>query len=178
MAEEIKKPEETKEANQADVSAADELAAVTTQLDEEKKAKNEALANVKELTEALEKKDFTIADLETKRGELEQSSQSLAAEVATTTKDRDVAVAQYLSMAKALNPSVPEGIIAGATIEEINESINKGKAIVEAVKKTMEAEAAGTKVPAGAPERSAISTESMSPREKIAAGIQPKGGTS
>jgi len=174
MAEEIKETKETPEAAQADVSAADELAAVTAQLDEERKAKDDSLAKVKELTEALEKKDFTIADMETKRGELEQSSQTLAAEVAATTKDRDAAITQYLSMAKALNPSIPDGIIAGATIEEITESINKGKAIVEAVKKTMEAEAAGTKVPAGAPERSAISTESMSPREKIAAGIQPK----
>lgn len=178
MAEEIKKPEETKGATQADASAADKLAVVATQLDEERKAKDDSLAKVKELTGALEKKDLTIADLESKRGELEQSSQTLAAEVAATRKDRDAAVAQYLSMAKALNPAIPEGIIAGATIEDINESINKGKAIVEAVKKTMEAEAAGTKVPAGAPARSAISTESMSPREKIAAGIQPKGGTS
>ncbi len=171
---ETKKHVEAKEATQADASAADKLAVVAAQLDEERKAKDDSLAKVKELTGALEKKDLTIADLETKRGELEQSSQTLAAEVAATTKDRDVAVAQYLNMAKALNPSIPEGIIAGATIEEINESINKGKAIVEAVKKTMEAEAAGTKVPAGAPARSAISTESMSPREKIAAGIQPK----
>jgi len=175
---EIKKPEETQEATRADLSAADELAAVTTQLDDERKAKDESLAKVKELTEALEKKDFTIADLETKRGDLEQNSRSLAAEVAATKQDRDAAVAQYLSMAKTLNPSIPEGIIAGATIEGINESIDKGKAIVEAVKKTMAAEAAGTKVPAGAPARSGISTESMSPREKIAAGIQPKGGSS
>ena len=81
-------------------------------------------------------------------------------------------------MAKALNPAVPEGIIAGETIEEIDASVGKGKAIVEAVRQAMEAEAKGTRVPAGAPTRGAINLEGMSPREKIALGIQQKGGTS
>jgi len=81
-------------------------------------------------------------------------------------------------MAEALNPAVPEGIIAGETIEEIDSSVEKGRAIVESVKKAMEAEASMAKVPAGAPARGGISLEGLSPREKIAAGIQQKGGTS
>jgi hypothetical protein len=40
----------------------------------------------------------------------------------------------------------------------------------------MEAEAAAAKVPAGAPTRGAISLEGMSSKEKIAYGIQQKGG--
>lgn len=165
---------ETQEAAQADVSAADELAAVTAQLDEERKAKAA-------LEEAVTAKDARIAEIEAALSEERQTSEARGEEARALETDvkalmqvRDDTISQYLSMAKALNPSIPEGIIAGATIEDINESINRGKAIVEAVKKTMEAEAAGTKVPAGAPARSAISTESMSPREKIAYAIQPK----
>jgi len=115
--------------------------------------------------------EFTT-QLEGKTRELEAST----AELATVNQAKGEAVAKYLDMAKALNPTIPGGIIAGETIEEINESINKGKAIVEAVRKTMEAEAAGTKVPAGAPPRGEISLEGLSPREKIAAGIQQKRG--
>ena len=173
--------EETK-VTENQVSASSEqseesLAAVKAQLDEEQKAKTA-------LEEAVTGKDTRIAafeaqvaefttQLEGKTKELEAS----AAELANTIEAKTEAVAKYLGMAKALNPTIPEGIIAGETIEEINDSINKGKAIVEAVKKAMEAEAAGTKVPAGAPTRGEISLEGLSPREKIAAGIQQKGGS-
>lgn len=156
------------------VSAADELTAIKAQLEEEKTAKatlEEAMAGKGTRIAELEAQvtEFTT-QLEGKTKELEAS----AAELATTKEAKTMAVSKYLGMAKALNPTIPEGIIAGETIEEINESINKGKAIVEAVKKTMEAEAAATKVPAGAPTRGEISLEGLSPRDKIAAGIQQK----
>ena len=156
------------------VSAADELTAIKAQLDEEKTARAT-------LEETLAGKDTRVAELEAQVTEfttqLEGKTRELeasAAELATVNQAKGEAVAKYLDMAKALNPTIPEGIIAGESIEEINESINKGKAIVEAVKKTIEAEAAGTKVPAGAPTRGEISLEGLSPREKIAAGIQQK----
>ena len=165
--------EETK-VTENQVSAADELAAITAQLDEEKKAKaalEETLAGKDTKIAAFEAQvaEFTT-QLEGKTRELEAS----AAELVTVNQAKGEAVAKYLEMAKSLNPTIPEGIIAGETIEEINESTNKGKAIVEAVRKTMEAEAAGTKVPVGAPTRGEISLEGLSPREKIAAGIQQK----
>jgi len=163
------------------VSAADELTAIKAQLEEGKTARaalEETLAGkdtrVAELEAHVTEFESQVAEfttqLEGKTKELETS----AAELATTREAKTEAVAKYLGMAKALNPTIPEGIIVGETIEEINESINKGKAIVEAVKKTMEAEAAGTKVPAGAPTRGEISLEGLSPREKITAGIQQK----
>ena len=100
--------------------------------------------------------------------------EATAAELAAASETKNQAVAKYLSMAKALNPNIPEGIIGGETIAEIDQSIEKGKAIVEAVKKAMESEASAARVPAGAPTRGAISTEGMSPKEKIAYAIQPK----
>jgi hypothetical protein len=81
-------------------------------------------------------------------------------------------------MAKALNPTIPEGIITGESIAEIDASVEKGKAIVEAVKKAMEAEAKETKVPAGAPTRGGVNLEGMGPKEKIVYGITHKGETS
>ena len=169
MAEETKEINEPEEITQNDVSAADELAAVTAQLNAERKAKDEALAKVAELTETMEKKNFVIADLEVKRGEMEGMQ-----------GERDGAIAKYREIAQLFNPTIPEGVIAGDTVEAIDASIDKGKTVVESVRKAIEAQAdkdnAETKVPAGSPVRSGISTESMTPREKIAAGIQPKGG--
>jgi len=165
--------EETK-VTENQVSAADELAAIKAQLDEEKTAR----AAVEEATAG---KDTRIAELEASLSEAQLEAdtqanqiQASADEIASLKEAKTMAVAKYLEMAKALNPTIPEGIIAGETIEEIEQSIEKGKAIVETVKKALEAEAAGTKVPAGAPARGEISLEGLSPREKIAAGIRPK----
>ena len=159
----------------------EQLETIKAQLEEEKTAKVA-------LEEAMAGKDSKIAELETGLSEAKAEAQTLseakgkeleasAAELASVTEARDVAVAKYLGVAKALNPNVPEGIIVGATIGEIDASVDKGKAIVEAVKKAMEAEAAQTKVPPGAPTRGAIDLEAMSSREKIAYGIQQKGGS-
>jgi len=117
------------------------------------------------------------SNLQASLSEAKTGSEAAAAELASTREAKDVAVAKYLGMAKALNPNIPEGILAGETIEEIDTSVEKGKAIVESVTKAMEAEAAAIKVPAGAPPRTEISLEGLTPREKIAAGIQRKGGT-
>jgi len=160
------------------------LEAIKAQLEEEKRAKAADEA-------ALAEKDQRIAELQAEGealraersnlqaslSEAKQGSEAAAAELAQVKEAKDQALAKYLSMAKALNPAIPEGIIAGETIEEIDTSVEKGKAIVESVKKAMEAEASQAKVPAGAPTRGEISLEGLSPREKIAAGIQQKGGT-
>jgi len=163
---------EEKDQTQDNVSTNEELSAVKAQLEEEQKASAA-------LKEASDKKDVTIADLETKRGELESSlseAKKQSEALTTSLKDaRDQAVAKYATMAKALNPTIPEDMISGETIEELDASVEKAKGLVAAVKKTLEAEASAAKVPAGAPTRGAISLEGMSSRDKIAAGIQQKG---
>ena len=161
------------------------LEAIKAQLEEEKKAKVAAEASladkdtrIAELQAEGEALRAEQSNLQASLSEAKTGSEAAAAELASTKEAKDAAVAKYLGMAKALNPNIPEGILAGETIEEIDTSVEKGKAIVESVKKVMEAEAAATKVPAGAPTRGEISLEGLTPREKIAAGIQQKGGTS
>ena len=170
---ETQEPEESQETqeNQNSAPAPEDLGAIRLQLQEEQEARAAAQA-------ALDEKETRIAELEASLSEARQGSETAAAELASIKEAKDQAVAKYLTMAKALNPAIPEGIIAGDSIDEIDASVEKGKAIVEAVKKAMEAEAREARVPAGAPTRGAISLEGLSPREKIAAGIQQKGGTS
>ena len=154
------------------------LETLQAQLEEEKDARAAAQAS-------LAGKDARIAELESQLAEVLTLSETrgkeletTAAELASVKEVRDQAVAKYLNMTRVVSPSIPEGIISGETIEEIDASIEKGKGIVEAVKKAMESEASAAKVPAGAPTRGAISLESMSPREKIAHGIQSLQGGS
>ena len=160
------------------------LEAIKAQLEEEKRAKAADEA-------ALAEKDQRIAELQAEGealraersnlqaslSEAKQGSEAAAAELVQVKEAKDRALAKYLSMAKAINPVIPEGIIAGATIEDIDASVAKALSIASAVKANLEAQAKEAKVPAGAPTRGEISPEGLSPREKIAAGIQQKGGT-
>jgi vacuolar-type H+-ATPase subunit I/STV1 len=145
--------------------------AIKARLEEEKKAKDAVEASLAE-------KDARIAELETELSEAKQTEKSLRAEGVAISEAREHAVAKYLDAVRLANPALPQDIIAGDTIEDIEASLAKATAIAERVRASLEAEAKNTRVPAGAPPRTEISVEGLSPREKIAAGIQQKGGTS
>ena len=150
---------------------AEELAAMKAELDEEKKAIAAAQTMITE-------KDARIAELEAQLGEARKGSEATTTELTRAKEAHTKAVAKYLDAVKLANTSLPGDVIAGATIEEIDASVARAQAIAESVKKSIEAQARQTRVPAGAPPRGEISLEGLSPREKIAAGIQQKGGTS
>jgi len=156
--------------NQDNAPTTEDIAAVKAQLEEEQKAKTA-------LEEAMAAKDTKLAELEAALSEAKQGSEASTAELASVKGARDEAVSKYLGMAKASNPQVPEDMITGETIAEIDASVEKGKGLVSAVKKTLESETAAAKVPAGAPTRGET-TEGMDNKEMIAAGLRQKGGTS
>ena len=176
--------------NENTAPSQEELEQTKAQLQEEQRAKaaaEELLAGkdtrITELQAEGEALRAERSNLQGSLSEAQQESeakhkelQTSVAELATLKEAKDQAVAKYLNMAKALNSGIPEDIIAGETIEEIDRSVERGKAIVEAVKASMESEAAAARVPAGAPARGTISLEGLSPRDKIAYGIQQKGG--
>jgi len=173
MPEEEKKEEQQNEAPPEPNGAptAEDLAAIKDQLEEEKKAIAQAQALIQE-------KDATIAELQNHLSEAKQAGEAVAAELTQVKEAHTKAVAKYLDAVKLANPTLPGDVIAGDTIEAIEASVAKALFIAGAVKASLEAEAKQAKVPAGAPPRGEISLEGLSPRDKIIAGIQQKGGTS
>ncbi len=162
----------------------EDMEAINAQLEEEKKAKAAAEA-------ALAEKDTRIAEmqaegealraeqsnLQASLSEAKTGSEAITAELASAKEANTQAIAKYLGAVRVANPAIPQDIIAGDTIEDIDASLAKATTIAESVKANLEAQAKETKVPAGAPPRGEISLEGLTPREKIAAGIQQKGGT-
>jgi septal ring factor EnvC (AmiA/AmiB activator) len=146
------------------------LETLKAQLEEERQAKAAAEA-------ALAENDSRIAELEASLSEAKTGSEATAAELAQVKEANSQAVAKYLDAVRLANPTIPQDIIAGDTIEDIDASLAKATAIADSVKASLEAQAKEAKVPAGAPTRGEISVEGLTPREKIAAGIQQKGGT-
>jgi chromosome segregation ATPase len=155
---------------QATEVAPETFEAIKAQLEEERKAKAA-------IETALADKDKRITDLEASLNVVNQATETAAADLTQVREAYSKAVARYLEMARAVNSTIPGDVIAGATIEEIDASVEKAKAIADSVRTVLEAQAREARVPAGAPTRGDICLEGLSPREKIAAGIQQKGGT-
>jgi septation ring formation regulator EzrA len=170
MENENKESQETQETTN-EVSTPEDLEAIKAQFEGEKKAKAAVEANLAE-------KDNRIAALETELSEAKQTVESLRAEGVAISEAGEQAVAKYLDAVRLANPAIPQDIIAGDTIEDIDASLAQATTIAESVRANLEAQARETRVPAGAPPRGELSLEGLSPREKIAAGIQQKGGTS
>jgi len=163
--------EEIKETEEAGDTSPDpeDLEAIKAQLEEEKQAKAAAEA-------ALAEKDARIAELESSLSEVKKGSEAAASELAQVKEANVQALSKYLDVVRSANPTIPQDAIVGETIEEIDAALAKATTIAESVKASLEAQAKQTKVPAGAPARTEISVEGLSPREKIAAGIHQKGG--
>ena len=77
------------------------------------------------------------------------------------------AVESYQEQVAVANPDVPVELIAGDTIDAVNESLENARTLVDKVKQGIEAEASRVKVPAGAPQRAPLDLSVLSPREKI-----------
>lgn len=73
-----------------------------------------------------------------------------------------------------LNPELPAEMVCGDTLEAVNESLSRARALVSKVKQGLEAEKAAGRVPAGAPARSEADYSNLSSREKIQIGIGGK----
>lgn len=149
----------------------EDLAAIKAQLEEEAQARAA-------LEQAAADKDGRIAELEAALSEAKSESEAALAEVARLKGAEAETVAKYREALLAAHPDIPQDLIQGDSVSQLFASVERGRATVEAVRKSLEAEASATRVPAGAPTRGGISLEGMSPRDKIAYAIQQKGGSS
>jgi len=108
-----------------------------------------------------------IVDKDTEIAALRKSESELKEKLAAVSRLFNEAVASYKNRVLELNPEIAGELIAGETIEAVNDSLEKAISLVGRVKKSVEKEIANIKVPAGAPGRRAADLSALSPREKI-----------
>ena len=174
--------DESRATNQA--PTAEDYEAIRQELEAEKQ---KAATLVAEATQSLTEKVTTLeAEVAAKTAELEPLKVQLAeattahSELAEEFEGAKAAYAYAVEDFKKLvlqaNPLFTPDIIAGDTIEDVKTSVEKAGFLVNKVKEGLEAQAralAGlTTVPAGAPVRSAQSTEGLSAKEKINLGLE------
>jgi chromosome segregation ATPase len=159
-------PPEVEELGQSTVSedGVTELESLVAQDDE---GLAQANARLTELEQVVAGKESEIATLTQAKDELEER-------LTTVSNSLAEAVASYKAMVVQANPEVIEELISGDTVDAINESLDKAKALVSKVRQGLETEISLVKVPAGAPERTPPDLSALSPREKIQYAI---GGT-
>jgi uncharacterized protein (DUF3084 family) len=122
-------------------------------------------ATIIRLEENIREKESEIVDLKKERDELKQAREEGAQAMAR-------AVAAYREIAVQANPGLPAELITGDTIETVKESVKNALAVMDKVRQEMEAAAAKTRVPAGAPPRTPLDFMGLSPREKIQQGLK------
>ncbi len=134
----------------------------------------QARDRIAELEGLLAQRDKKLASVESRISELEQVIAERDSEITTLKQSvaelngaLSQAIESYRTLAVRSNPGVPEELIAGDTIEAIDESLANAHSLIDKVRQGMEAEIAQAKVPAGAPQRTPLDLSALSSREKI-----------
>lgn len=131
--------------------------------------------------EALRLANTRIPELEQKAARqendieaLKRSSLDLDQRLAEASEALSRAVSSYKAQVTRASPEVPPDLIAGDTIEAVDDSLEKAQDLIRKVKAGLETESKTLRFPAGAPPRGIADSGTLSPREKIKYGIGGK----
>lgn len=114
-----------------------------------------------------------VRDLESERGRLRDELAQRDEEVERLRSSLHGAAMKYRQALLAAYPVIPEELLSGGTVEELEESLERARSAVEAVRRKLEEDMARSlAVPPGAPVRRGPDLEALSPREKILYGLR------
>ena len=116
------------------------------------------------LTAALSERDARIA-------QLEAAVQSRVEEIEAVNARLAQAVDLYRASLLEAEPDLPEDMVHGATVEAVQESLERARQMVAQVRTRLEAQASLERTPLGVPARSAPNLSALSPQEKILMGL-------
>jgi len=108
------------------------------------------------------------AEMQARVAQLEQGIASRDSELTAIKQSLSGTVAKYRAAVLANAPGVPEELIKGKSLDEIDASLELAGGIISKVRQQLEVEAESNKVPAGAPPRMPQDFSALSPAEKIA----------
>jgi chromosome segregation ATPase len=139
-------------------------------------ALEEAKAELETLRDAMADREARAAQLETEAEALrEQLARSQEASEAKASEAASAAQ-RYRALVLERSPELPEDLVTGTTVEEIDEAVERARETVSKVVAHLESKAAAGRVPVGAPARSQPDISRMSTEEKIALGLRNRVG--
>lgn len=159
--------------------------------DEELTELEEELASARAEMERLQAmaadREARAAHLEAQLGELRQElaqareqsearEQELAGRAEALEAQVRSAAQRYRELALQLSPELPEELVTGESVEEIDAALQRAQETVSRVRGHLESQAQAAWVPVGAPPRSAPDLSGLSAEEKIRLGLRQKVG--
>jgi chromosome segregation ATPase len=112
-----------------------------------------------------------LADREARAAELEETAAGLRRELARAHDGRRAAVARYREALAAAAPELPAELLAGDTVEAVDEAARRARELVARVREHLSAAESARPVPAGSPPRRGPDVAALSPAEKIRYGL-------
>ncbi len=106
--------------------------------------------------------------LQARIARLEQGIASRDGELTAIKQSLSGAAAKYRAAVLAGAPGIPQELVKGESLDEVDASLELARGIVSRVRQQLEVEAEANKVPAGAPPRMPQDLSALSPAEKIA----------
>lgn len=116
--------------------------------------------------------EAAVARHESAAAALTGETETLRGAAAAAEERAGAAAARYRELLLAREPDLPEDLVSGATVEEIDAAADRARQTVSLVRQRFEAQAQATRVPAGAPARTARDTSGLSAAEKIRLGLR------
>ncbi len=145
----------------------DELESIRGELGELKQEKETLTGELSDRNAKILELEQAIASRDSGNITLKQTITELDEKLNSVSKSLGEAVSSYKALAVQVNPGIIDELISGDNIEQVNESVDRAKNLISKVRTELEAEAAKTKVPTGAPQRTLPDLSALSPREKI-----------
>ena len=107
-------------------------------------------------------------EMQARVAQLEQGIASRNGDLTAIKQSFSGAVTKYRAAVLASAPGIPQEMVKGESLDEIDASLELARGIVIKVRQQLEVEAEANKVPAGAPPRMPQDLSALSPAEKIA----------
>ncbi|MDP2725908.1 MAG: hypothetical protein Q8P59_00050 [Dehalococcoidia bacterium] len=116
-----------------------------------------------------------VRDLQSQSDRLRHQLAQREEEVQSLRNSLQEAAIKYRQALLTAYPVIPEQLLSGSTVEELEESLERARLAVEKVRQKLEeGMARSLSVPAGAPVRRSPDLSALSPREKIVYGLGRK----
>ncbi len=142
-------------------------------------------AHLEELNRQLREQTQAVqGELSSARNEIEESNDRLTAFQQEMTAKQDendslqarlqAAAGKYREALLAAAPELPEELVSGDSIEEVEEAMERARETVRQVRERLETRAQVGRVPTGSPARGAPDYSGLSPVEKIRLGLSQK----
>ena len=139
-------------------------------MDEEELAElNEQLAAARSDIERLQAE---AADAQARAAAATEDTDALRIQLDDASERERANAARYREIVVSSDPTLPAELIDGDTIEAIDASVEAARAMVGRIRTHLEAQSKSTRVPAGAPPRSAPDFSAMTPEQKIRYGLE------